>query len=228
MLKKNQGFALLELLIVIVILVILTGIGLQRFGTVTDIAGDIVNEYNLRLFQRMSFFSFSNITPSKHFTVGNPSTHRIMSYDGNAGNDLIIPAEIDDVLIREIGHAAFDDNNLNSVILPETIEMIGALAFRNNNLTSIAFPAGLNSIGNIAFSDNKLTQVKFPSSVSSIGDGAFDGNNITRIVIGQGVQIGNARSLGNHHSGGGFKAVYESENRSAGTYIWNGTSWVKQ
>ena len=49
MLKKQEGFTLVELMIVVVILGILAGIGVQQYGRVQDHARDNVNKANLRL-----------------------------------------------------------------------------------------------------------------------------------------------------------------------------------
>ena len=49
MLKKQEGFTLVELMIVVVILGILAGICVQQYGRVQDHARDIVNKANLRL-----------------------------------------------------------------------------------------------------------------------------------------------------------------------------------
>lgn len=49
MLKKQEGFTLVELMIVVVILGILAGIGVQQYGRIQDQARDNVNKANLRL-----------------------------------------------------------------------------------------------------------------------------------------------------------------------------------
>ena len=49
MLKKQEGFTLVELMIVVVILGILAGIGVQQYGRIQDQARENVNKANLRL-----------------------------------------------------------------------------------------------------------------------------------------------------------------------------------
>ena len=63
------------------------------------------------------------------------------------------------------------------------ITSIGNLAFQNNNLTSVNIPNSVKSIGDSAFFGNKLTSVNIPNSVTSIGDNAFSSNNLTSVNI---------------------------------------------
>lgn len=49
MLKSQEGFTLVELMIVVVILGILAGIGIQQYGNVTQRAKDAANEANIKV-----------------------------------------------------------------------------------------------------------------------------------------------------------------------------------
>ena len=49
LLKQQEGFTLVELMIVVVILGILAGIGVQQYGRIQDQARENVNKANLRL-----------------------------------------------------------------------------------------------------------------------------------------------------------------------------------
>ena len=69
-----------------------------------------------------------------------------------------------------------DDGNL---IIPGTINgeiviSIGGGAFENNDLTSVTIPNSVTQIGRFAFQDNQLTEVTIPNSVTEIGWEAFD------------------------------------------------------
>ena len=167
-------------------------------------------------------------TNPEHFTVGSPSTFRITLYNLESGTDIVIPSEINGIPITQIGHNALSNLGLTSVILPETIESLAALSLRDNQLTNIALNEGLITIDNNAFQNNQITEIMIPSTVTSVGEHAFDNNPITKITIGEGVTIGNSWSFGIHRPGGGgnFDQVYASQ--GAGTYLWNGSAWIKQ
>lgn len=72
-----------------------------------------------------------------------------------------------------IGDSAFYLTNITSVNLPANLIRIGDYAFASTKLTSIEFPEGLKSIGNSAFSSVQITSVEFPHSVEELGDYAF-------------------------------------------------------
>ncbi len=67
------------------------------------------------------------------------------------------------------------NNNLTSVIIPNSVTIIGEAAFVGcNSLTSIDIPNSVISIGNSAFENcESLTSVNIPNSVAYIGENAF-------------------------------------------------------
>ena len=82
-----------------------------------------------------------------------------------------------------IGPRAFMDNQLTSVIIPNSVISIGDDAFSKNKLTSVTIPNSVTSIGDNAFSYNQLTSVTIPDSVTSIDRYAFYDNKLTSVTI---------------------------------------------
>ena len=96
---------------------------------------------------------------------------------GNTATDIVIPATASDgtttYSVTTIGEAAFFDNALTSVIIPDSVTTIGQLAFASNALTSVIIGNSVTTIGQLAFNDNALTSVIIPDSVTTIGGFAF-------------------------------------------------------
>lgn len=103
--------------------------------------------------------------------------------------DIIIPSEIDGYDVRNIAPKAFDLKNLNSVVLPDTLETIGSYSFKDNNLTQIILPDGLTIIEAGAFLQNELIEVSFPNSVTEIGANSFNGNQLIKITLSDNLTI---------------------------------------
>ena len=74
-----------------------------------------------------------------------------------------------------IGENAFDNSDITSVSIPNTIESIDREAFIDcTKLTSISIPSSVKTIGTYAFNGcSSLTTISIPGSVTSIGGGAF-------------------------------------------------------
>ncbi|GHV82251.1 hypothetical protein AGMMS49991_08090 [Spirochaetia bacterium] len=125
--------------------------------------------------------------------------------------------------VTVIEDSAFQKNNLLALTLGSGIEAIGDLAFQNNNLSTLDLGTNLKTIGAYAFKDNALTRIVIPSTVTSIGNGAFQGNSITSIKIGDGVEIGNLRSMGIY--GESFQSFYNNRGKKAGFYLYAEGTW---
>lgn len=129
-------------------------------------------------------------------------TLEIVRYRGNA-NEVFIPAEINGIPVTSLGsfsridfrgiirrarlesitESAFENKQLVSVVIPDSVTNIGDYAFLNNQLTSVIIPDSVVTIGRAAFSRNQLASVVIPDSVISIGCYAFLGNLLTSLVI---------------------------------------------
>lgn len=85
---------------------------------------------------------------------------------------------------------AFESFKLESIILPDSLEVIGDHAFRSQNLTSITLPDNIRRIGAFAFAENDgLTSITLPKGLEEIGGFVFqDCNNLTSITVFEGIK----------------------------------------
>jgi hypothetical protein len=106
---------------------------------------------------------------------------------GNAATDIVIPSTASDgtttYSVTTIGTSAFFNNDLTSVIIPDSVTSIGQYVFANNALTSVTIGNSVTTIGGFAFYNNALTSVTIPDSVTTIGSAAFQGNSLTSVII---------------------------------------------
>ena len=186
-------------------------------------------------------------TPEEEYFTFDSATGTITGYDIAGGLAVVIPSTIDGIAVEQIGDNAFYDKDLTSVIIPDSVTVIWAYAFYGNQLTSVTIPDSMTGIDDYAFANNQLTSVTIPDSVTSFGEHAFAnnpltsvtfgnsmtviwaytfaGNGLTSITIGAGVDINNdSTTMGTNT---GFKAVYDSGGKLAGTYNYTGGVWVK-
>ncbi len=112
----------------------------------------------------------------------------------------------------------------------ETIKAVWQDSFRGSNLVAVHFPndSEITVIGRRAFRENQLTEVTLPGSLTMIGDHAFRLNpNLKKVTIGDDVTIGDA-AFGFNRDDNTFRDVYESNGKSAGTYVFIDGNWIKQ
>lgn len=142
---------------------------------------------------------------------------------------IIIPISMDDITVTQIDQRVFQDKGLTSVSFASGSEItrIHGHAFRDNNISSIEFPETLTRIDNRAFLNNNLSEVVLPDSLVTIEGAAFSGNDLSKITIGSDVEFYN--DIHNNSLGANtleFKQAYQVG--GSGTYVWDGTVWVKQ
>ena len=90
-----------------------------------------------------------------------------------------IPHTLGAHLVTEIGDGAFEDIELISIDMPESVEVIGNSAFRNTGIAKVNFPEcpNLKTVGDNAFENCNL-QDEYQSVwfMEEIGERAFAGN----------------------------------------------------
>ena len=83
---------------------------------------------------------------------------------------------------------SFQEKNLTSVVIPDSVTTIEVGAFAGNQLTNVVIPDSVTEIGVNNFANNQLTNVTIPDSVTTIGYSAFQNNQLTSVTIGNGIQ----------------------------------------
>ena len=126
--------------------------------------------------------------------------------------DLILPSKnSSNESIKGIGNKAFSDENIESLVLPNNIEIVGERAFSGiKSLKSIDFPTttkeikkeafmisgiekinlneGLVTIGSQAFFNNNISSLTIPSSLRNLEYEAFKDNKISKLNIKEGIE----------------------------------------
>ena len=106
---------------------------------------------------------------------GTPDYTRLVGYGGGS-NNVVIPAQKNGVGLLRIESNCFASVGLESVIIPEGVQVINGAAFYNNKLKDVVIPSTVTTIGSQAFRANYLTEINIPAGVTSIGNGAFTDN----------------------------------------------------
>lgn len=104
------------------------------------------------------------------------------------GSDVVIPETLNGEAVVSVGAYVFEDAQLMSVVIPDSVKAIHRGAFRGNELTSVVIPNGVESIGDYSFMNNQLTEIVIPSSVKTIGDYAFYDNKLTSVEFNDGLE----------------------------------------
>jgi hypothetical protein len=110
-------------------------------------------------------FTENNITYQVTSTAN--KTVRVNDYNTAGAADINIPSSVIDTsvtptityFVTEIFQGSFDQKNLNSVVISNTVSSIGQVVFSNNQLISVTIPSNVTTIGNYVFQGNPLTSV---------------------------------------------------------------------
>lgn len=107
------------------------------------------------------------------------------SKEGEAHLAITIPEKISGIIVKEIGENAFAGKKIDTLELPETIEVIADGAFQNTGCTFSddynykgieIFPENLKEIGVGAFENCNFVKAEFPDYPVHVKERAFAGN----------------------------------------------------
>jgi hypothetical protein len=115
----------------------------------------------------------------------------------------------------------FDNNQLTSVTIPNSVTYIGYNAFAGNRLTSVIIPNSVIQIGGGAFSNNPLTSLTIPNTLAAVDVSAFSGD-LRRVII-VNVRPGSVPDV--FRIDAAFGTFCKSQNYAPGTYVKNGPIW---
>lgn len=89
--------------------------------------------------------------------------------------------------VLSLGDQSFSNNQITSLVLPDSVQRIGQNAFLSNALTHLEIGSGVTLIDNYAFKDNQLESVTIhainPPDFFSLSYLPFDGNSLGGIYV---------------------------------------------
>ena len=88
--------------------------------------------------------------------------------------------------LTEIKPYAFAHNELNELVLPDSLNKVGAYAFRDNLIKDLD-TKNVVSLGKGAFSSNRLEKLTLRDALTTIGSHAFEQNALVEVEIGNNV-----------------------------------------
>ncbi len=97
-------------------------------------------------------------------------------YYNLCGKEVVIPRILGGVEVQSIGESAFENMQITSVTLPDSLLEIEQYAFNKNLIESVVIPEKVTSIGKNAFSNNKISNLEFKSSKIDFGETPFNNN----------------------------------------------------
>lgn len=108
------------------------------------------------------------------YFVLDDGTAEITGYNGSA-TELVIPSEIGGHTVVRIGIMAFYDNkNLKSVAIPNSVTYIGPKSFQRTGLVDVVIPDSVSHLGYSAFENcADLTSVTFSKNLETIPEYSF-------------------------------------------------------
>jgi predicted metalloprotease len=179
--------------------------------------------YSLVIVQDEGFGTYRDFTYS---VMLEERAIRITGFNGRG--DVVIPETIHSLSVKEIGYWAMDNNNLTSVVIPNTVTHIRSAAFDRNQISRITFGDSLTYIGSWAFKDNLITSITLPNSLESIGNEAFAGNILTRVTIGDDVDVHPSAFNHNWTVNTNFNEIYDGIGGTFTRRLENHRFWTRE
>lgn len=117
-------------------------------------------------------------------------TYALTGYNGFS-KDVTVPALYEGKAVTHLKLAFYQNTQISSVELPDSIVEIGDLAFSGcASLAEIKFGSGLKTVGASAFANcSSLTSVSFPDSLEKVNNYAFSGcSSLISVSFGSDIQ----------------------------------------
>ncbi len=149
---------------------------------------DITSEENTENLDELYNEDGLRYTDKKYFAF-DPKTGTLLDYDVRGGVDVVIPKTINGVDVEDMWGAPFANKNIESVVIPNTVELIDSNSFSNNKLTEIIIPESVEFIGSSAFMYNEIEKITILSEDVELGYDVFSNNNLEDIFIGEGIRL---------------------------------------
>ena len=152
---------------------------------------DIINKNKNKIFKRIilkSYGNYNEITyPKIDIINGNcilPKNIKIIDVGCFFNNQNLLSITLPNTL-KEIKADAFYHTKISNIIIPEGVTRIGSMSFKGcEQLTNIILPTTLKEIGDDAFSHSKINSITIPESVTKIGNNCFYGcYELTKIKL---------------------------------------------
>jgi|GEM_PF-4288610 len=112
----------------------------------------------------------------------------LVGYLGNA-QEITVPSNVtidgESYTVTKIGPAVFRNNqNVDSVNLPNSLEYIGSSAFAGSSIKKIGLPPSLEYIGSSAFEGSSVKEILLPPKITTIEASTFQNcNNLRKVVL---------------------------------------------
>jgi len=113
-----------------------------------------------------------------------------------ANNDLVT---VDLGHLQQINTGAFQSNQIQRLVLPDSVTSLADDAFENNTIQSLTLSQNVVSIGTAAFANNQIQgHLVLPETLTALGDQAFANNQLTGVTLDAGLSLLNTGVFANN------------------------------